>query len=492
MRAVRERGDDGAIAVMTALLTVVIFGMAALAIDIGMLAMERQKLHDAVDSAAHAGAYAMPGDGATAIKAARDMALSNDPDLTYDMTEHNPEVRLWCVVASTGTTPPAVQTSQIPSTCNPGPAPYTTSKYPDLRCNGAICKIPCAPSTTTHCNTVEVVAEKKVPFGFANIFDRSFGSTGSVASAACKGSCGAESPNPLDVVVVADRTLSLSSGDRSAMKTAIKDMLKEMDPSMHFLALGTIHKSETVSGCVSGAYSIPTPDRRNPLDEADMNRGTWVPTDFSNDYVTGAPGARAWKTTDPVYKAIDCLTSSDADYGTHLAAPMKEAARKLLGFSSSNLASLSSSNPRPGEVRKVIIFETDGQPNEKVSTSASNSVTVSGDPRKTDGGDACANLVKAAQSAKDHGILVMTIGFGDATTARCESGGRLTRDVLAEAASHGPSGPSTANSCSSTDAPLENADGDYFFCSARGSDFRNIFLTALSQVSKGVKLVRLP
>ena len=120
----------------------------------------------------------------------------------------NPHIRLWCLVASTGTST-SVRTDQIPSTCYPGPAPYTTARYPDLRCNTKICKIPCAPTLTTTCNTVEVVAEKDVDFGFANVFGRSERDRpGAVPSAACKGSCGQEAPNPLDVVFMADRTRS--------------------------------------------------------------------------------------------------------------------------------------------------------------------------------------------------------------------------------------------------------------------------------------------
>lgn len=38
----------------------------------------------------------------------------------------------------------------------------------------------------------------------------------------------------------------------------------------------------------------------------------------------------------------------------------------------------------------------------------------------------------------------------------------------------------------------ENSDGDYFFCAATGTDMASIFTTALSQVSKGIKLVRIP
>lgn len=476
------RDERGATAIIVALVSVVLFGAAALGVDIANLTMERQELHDAVDAAAQAAAFDLPA--TTAATTATTFAKFNDPDA-------NPTSKLYCVIAANSSNQPS--SSQVPTTCDPdGTGVYVGGGW---SCAGGICAKPCSTtSPNAKCNTVRVEAKKDVPFLFAPVIGYDKGNTGAVVSAACKGSCGAETPNPLDVVVVADRTLSLSDQNRSDMKSAIKDMLKQMDPTMHFLAFGTIHKSETISGCVSGAYDVATPTTKFPLDADDMNRGVWVPTDFSKDYVTGAPGARAWKTTDPVYKAIDCLPASDADYGTHLAAPMKEAARKLLGYSSSNLATLTAANPRPGDVRKVIIFETDGEPNEKVTNGGSTAVDGAvGDPRSTNGVTACQNLVDVAASAKAKNIIVITIGFGGATTARCEgSGSRRTKDVLAEAASPGPSGASTANSCTGADVALENTDGDYFFCSATGSDFKNIFLTALSQVQKGIKLVKLP
>jgi hypothetical protein len=66
--------------------------------------------------------------------------------------------------------------------------------------------------------------------------------------------------------------------------------------------------------------------------------------------------------------------------------------------------------------------------------------------------------------------------------------------VLAAAASSVEGVPSTAdNNCSSNDERLaENADGDYFFCAASGTDMAPIFRTALSQASKGVKLIKMP
>jgi hypothetical protein len=499
----RRRDEKGAIAVMTVILSVVIFGAAAIAIDISMLAMERQKLHDAVDAAAHAGAYVMPGDGATAIKAARDMALANDPDLVYDFTEQNPQIRLWCLVASTGTST-SVRTDQIPSTCNPGPAPYTTARYPDLRCNTKICKIPCAPSLSTTCNTVEVVAEKDVPFGFANVFGRSEGSTGSVSSAACKGSCGQEAPNPLDVVFMADRTTSMSDADRGLMKTAILDSLKTMTPSLHYVAFGALHKSRTGTSCATD----PTTYDASKSEADNVKAGSWVPVGFSNNYLSSS-ATPTLNTSSNLYKGVSCLPNSAvpgyprSSYGTHLASGMKGAARYLLGLAPNNLSSLP---PRPGTVKKVMIFETDGMPDEildggSTSLTATEDVGAGLNGTGSNGQKGCDNFLDVAKNAKAAGITVITVGFGQATTKRCkksegESGSTSrVRDVLAAAASVDPAtgAASTASACNSpAERTAENSDGDYFFCAAQGSELSNIFKTAVAQISTGVRLVKLP
>ena len=519
LRTAGSGDEDGAVAFMTALLAAVIFGMAAIAIDISMLAMERQKLHDAVDAAAHAGAFTMPGDGDTAMKAARNMALANDPDLTYDFTEHNPKIRLWCVVASTGTET-SVRTDQIPSTCNPGAAPYTTSNYPDLRCNTRICKIPCAPSLTTTCNTVEVVAAKDVDFGFANIFGQSKGSTGSVSAAACKGSCGQESPNPLDVVFMADRTPSMSAPNRELMKTAITDTLKTMTPSLHYVAFGALHKSvPTDSTCASASTTS----------SAGATGGEWVAAKFSDDYLTTS-AAPTLDPSDPLVRSIQCLPAATGGFGTNLAAALKGAGRYLTGKDSNNLSSLPS---RPGNPQKVLIFETDGMPDETIANTA-----YSGLGDKTDfsagpngqcpgnrygtdgycrnpyvkngnGRQGCENFKNMAAEIKAQGVIVITVGFGEAATAGCDVTNRSNRldqpnrtdsahpvrDYLAAAASASPltGQPSRAEGCGSAPAiAAENQDGDYFFCAAQGSELAGIFKTAIAQVSTGVRLVKLP
>ncbi len=70
----------------------------------------------------------------------------------------------------------------------------------------------------------------------------------------------------------------------------------------------------------------------------------------------------------------------------------------------------------------------------------------------------------------------------------------LVNSTLAAAASPVDGVPSVAdNSCANAAQQLaENSDGDYFFCAASGSDMAPIFKTALSQVTKGIRLLKLP
>ena len=67
-RALQRRHEDsGAVAVIVAALVIVLFGMAALGVDIAQQMRDRQDLRDTMDTAAHAGAYELPGNGAGAM-----------------------------------------------------------------------------------------------------------------------------------------------------------------------------------------------------------------------------------------------------------------------------------------------------------------------------------------------------------------------------------------------------------------------------------------
>ena len=66
-------------------------------------------------------------------------------------------------------------------------------------------------------------------------------------------------------------------------------------------------------------------------------------------------------------------------------------------------------------------------------------------------------------------------------------------NVLA-GASGGPDKPTGASTGCTGDAQIaaENSDEDLFFCAAEGDDLAPLFVTALSKVTSGVKLIKLP
>lgn len=450
-----------------ALLVPVLFAALALALDFGKLAYERQDLSNALDAAALAGAGSLPNDPTSAQSAAVAYAKSNDP-------QANPAITFRCLVASTG---PAktVASGQVPNVCDPG----TTS---GAKCDEKVCSIPCAPGAGRTCNTIIVTAAKDVPFAFAPVIGVTTGNTGSLASTACKGSCGAQIPNPMDIVMVADRTGSMSTDDRNAMVAGIKGTLQTMTREQQYVALGTIGRSKTSPG---SCITTPSTSRTD---------GPWIPVPFSNNYTNNPAtpgGIPPLNTSSSLVSGLNCLGSSGT--GTYLAAPLKSAARYVLGKSTNNLGTLP---VRSTPAKKAIILETDGEPNEENVSGGSTDLNTSSELGSTNGTTACNNLKSVATNAKNEGLLIITVAFGDANSARCNgSGTDLVRTVLASAASPKAAGvPSTAsNDCSTTALrATENADGDYFFCAATGAEMGPIFASAVNAISTSSRLIRLP
>ncbi len=468
-RRVGPRGGGarqrGASAVIVALMVPVLFAAAAMTIDVGKLVYERQRLNNALDSAALGGAYLLPGDLLGAQAAALNLAKLND-------LQANPAATFWCVIASTGAakTP---DTSQIPGVCNPGTAA-------GAKCDEKICAVPCSIGLGRTCNTMTLTDAKDVPFAVAPAIGINKGNTGAVAATACVGSCGAVTPNPMDVVLVADRTGSMSTADRNLMVSGIKSTLQTMTKDQKYVALGTIHRSSATPGlCITtGSASATT--------------GPWIPVPFSNDYtlLPAFPGATpALNPISTLISGLNCLPASSS--GTYLASPMKAAARYLLGLAPNNLASLPA---RSQPAKKAIIFETDGQPNETaiVGTTSLNDATDIG---TTNGTTACNNLKTVAANAKAQGILIVTVAFGAANTAQCAGGGEFVRNVLAAASSPDSTGnPSIADNDCGTAAKrsAENSDGDFFFCAASGTELGPIFVSAVNAISPNSRLIRIP
>ena len=458
--------ERGAVTVLFALMMTVLFGAAALAIDIAMLYAKRQQLQNAVDAAVTAGAFHLP-DSAKAQAAALRYAQANSPGIS-------PTITFACVVGSvvnSSGVPTGPRTSDIPSTCNPGVYSLPTP----LPCNTKVCVIPC-PSTGV-CNSIRVSAKDVVPFGFAKILGFNRGSTGTIKGTACSGTCGMKSINPMDVVFVADRTGSMSSTNRNLMVQAIRDTLTKMTPSLQFVAFGTIGRSTATPGsCLSAPSSSET-------------SGPWVPVRFVNDYLD-ASGAAATGST--LVQSLNCLTASST--GTYLANPLKVAAYYLLNpavLSSTYTAMQSARSYAP---TRAIIFETDGQPNESGTNQITGNASIdTSNVGNSNSGLACQNFQAVATAAKAAGILIVTVSFGDANTATCGSGSTLqnVRDVLASAASPKSQGvPSAASDCSTAAGrTAENTDGDFFFCAAGGAELSGIFTTAVGQISGSARII---
>ncbi|MBP2269277.1 hypothetical protein J3A64_004817 [Pseudarthrobacter sp. PvP004] len=461
-----EPPERGGSIVIFALLVPLLFAALALALDFGKLAYERQDLSNALDAAALAGAGSLPNDPTTAKTAAISYAKSNDP-------QADPTIAFRCLVASTGASK-TVASGQVPNVCDPGATAGAI-------CNETLCSIPCVPGGTKTCNTIIVTATKDVPFAFAPVIGVNTGNTGALSAIACKGSCGTQIPNPMDIVMVADRTGSMSDADRNLMVAGIKSTLQTMTKEQQYVALGTIGRSATTPGsCITKPSTSQT-------------TGPWLPVPFTNNY-TNTPatpgGVPPLNTSSPLVSGLTCLNSSST--GTYLAAPLKSAARYVLGLTPNNLGTLP---VRSTPARKAIILETDGQPNEE-NISGSTDLGTATDIGNTNGTVACNNLIDVAKKAKEHGLLIITVSFGEANLARCNGGSTsFVRDVLAAAASpKAPGVPSTAsNDCQSTASrAAENGDGDMFFCAATGAEMGPIFASAVNAISTNSRLIRLP
>ncbi len=476
-----RRDERGVVTVIVAFLSIVLMMAAALAIDSSMRTNRQQSLRAGLDSAAQSGAYKLPDANAAKADALTFVRL-HDASETGSLA---PSVDFWCVVASTGSGPNySVDSAQIPSTCNPGPAPYTVANYPMLRCSALLCAIPC-PTTAT-CNTIRVSQARDVPFTFAPAGGIYTGSTGAVLSVACKGTCGTLITNPMDVAVIADRTGSMSAGDVTAMIAGIKGMYQVMTPSQQYVALGGIGRSATTTNSTASCDST---NQGLTWPSASATAGQWIPVKFSNDYLTGT----SLNTASPLVKGTNCLTNKSST-ATHLAAPFKAAARYLLGYDANNLSSLPA---RVGTPQKAIIFETDGQPNETLSGGSAN-LSTPGDLGSSNGNTACGNLNTVATNAKAANILVVTVAYNLVKNCDGTSGSTSSPTVasqLAAAASpRSPGVPSLAdNDCTTAGGrAAENADGDFFFCGASGDDLAPLFKTAFGQIAGKIRLLNLP
>lgn len=530
-KRIRLQREKGAVALVVALCMVMLLAAGALGVDIAKLAYERQALRAAVDAGAQAGGYALNNrTGAQAKLDAVAFTKSSAPDLL--LTSAQVQAATYCTVALKVGTLSTPEPGQVAYQC-PGSGWVEGSAV--TGCNSTMCTVPCLE--TGHCNTIKVTAQKTVDFMFGPAIYIPTGSTGALSSASCRGDCGGSpAPNPMDVVVMADRTASMTSGDIDAVKSGVKAMLAKMNREQQFVAFGAIHKSVTRASCLTSVPkkgekafeytytyysngSIKTTTKGNLA-------GTWVPVPFSYDYTTGDinKGTAVTNESSLLADQIDCMAKygrndttaapgylyaadeypSDANgLGTHLASALKGAARYLYGSTlggSNNLggAGFPDRSTLGVPVKKVIILETDGRP-EELFTSGSSALDLTNgkDIGSTDGEDACDNLGTVAEKVKDlENSLIITIAYGSASTQTCKGGWTPVRNVLAAAASPklGTNIASVADQDCTTEngRKTENADNDFYFCAATDDELKYIFTAAIGNANEKTKFIKVP
>ncbi len=264
-----------------------------------------------------------------------------------------------------------------------------------------------------------------------------------------------ESPQPVDLVLILDRTGSMNGTPLSKVRAATQAFLKYLQPKNESIALallGQSYNTQTCTGANAGAYGVPITGQGG----ASAN-GTWMAAPYPlkppvNDYQTSTG---ALNPASQIVKTVNCLY--DDKQTTDLGDPVAAATSYLKNYG------------RPG-AKQGIVLMTDGAANQP-------------DP----GTMPCSYANDKATAAKAAGIQVLTIGFftsaNQPETCVKDTSGAFRNapvtQVLASMASPIKGVPANNNGC----VPLENTDGDNFFCEPKDGDITSVFLAAAAQIT---------
>jgi len=400
-RLVARRDESGLVFVWTTLFLLVLLGFAALAVDLGHSYFVGEREQNAVDAAALAGAPYLPADPAAAHDAALQLASVNG------FTDGQDGVRV----------------SAAPSPTDPSQLEVTISQDVPTWFGGAI--------------------------GFHTM---------TVAKSGVGVASEASSATPVDMVLILDRTGSMSAQDLQNVKDASLALLGTLDTSVDHVALGVLGPSSTTTACSGngndGGFGLKGSGANTTWLAAPYPNGPLL-NDYRNSDGTLNYGSQ-------IVKTINCLNTSSV--GTDLGDPVAAAQAYL------------AANGRP-DAQHDIILMTDGSANQPNNTS-------------------CNYANNDATSAKNAGITIVTIGFGIGH-APCEDvsgpyarvapstvGANATK-LLADMASPVAGVPAADDhDCSQqSGVDAENTDGDNFFCVPKGQDLTSVFVTAASQVT---------
>lgn len=468
-------GQRGQIVILFALMLVLLMGLAAIVVDVGVLRRSTAELATSVDSGALAGGAQLPAtstNATTITTSAVSYLNANYPGLSP--AADSSWITYLCLVGLANGLPDG---SQIPAVCDPGSPAKTSLNCSTWRCGGGVATAPCVPSVGSNkCNVIVVKGSANVAYRFGPAIGVGSGSTGTIQSAACQGACGGPPTVPVDLALILDRTGSMS-GNYDDLALAANTVLQIYNPAIQWVSLGTLGPSSGTTTCTGVTGALSNAAGSDPGSAYPANRPNWMPVGLSGTG-TGVPVSDAYvnasgtlNASSPIVKAIKCIgLGENSSTGTNLSSPLRIARQYL---------------PATGRagVKKGIIFETDGTPN-RSSTGTASDYT-------------CAAASNEAALAKAAGIEVFTVGFGDAATETCPDGSSVTDTAgkhwsglnvykLLDAMASGPAvGTPTCTNA-------ENIDGDHFFCKTDPATLKDVFKSAATILAAGARLIALP
>jgi putative Flp pilus-assembly TadE/G-like protein len=445
---------------LAALTIVILFAAVAFVIDISRLYHERQVLQNAVDFGSLAGAQDLPVQGTSQANAAsaiaRTVAIANAPQVaTAGLT-----ITYQCVVGdrnADGIPDP----EDIPFVC--GPTGSWTGGWV-AKSNRMIHD--CDPFAGDKCNTIRLTTSNTIPYYFAPVIGVNTGNTGTVAAASCKGACGAAMA-PIDVVMVLDRTGSMTTTDVANVKNAALAVLDFYEPADQWIGMVSLPYGKGSPGSLGSTGKCVAYGDRRTASQGNPNppptyqvyptlAGSnlwWATSGLSQDY----KNATGINPNSNLVQEINCIQRApDYVYSTSQGG-LPSQNHTNLGDSLDSARAMLAAYGRP-TVPDVIIFMTDGQANQPSSMQP------------------CKYFNDKATIAKNAGQTIFTIAYGlDSPPVTCASsdgpqfaGKAATYNLAMAATLSDDQWPGTCNA-------LENKDGDHYFCTPATADLEPVF-----------------
>jgi hypothetical protein len=504
---VRLNDERGVVAVVVALLMVVLGGSAAMTFDMSRLRHERHLIQAAVDLGSLAGAAYMPVSTPATAAQAEAVALEVASANAGQLSSGNVSISFLCVVSDPEGNGGA-DSDELRYRCGHPDVDWGDGLWTSR--NGKASH-PCNPYAGDVCNTIKLTASSSIDFYFAPLLGFNSGSTGAVQAASCRG-CG---PVPIDMVIIVDRSRSMSSSDVANVRNAIGNPDGALNSILEFYSPANVRV---------GLVALPYKEASNPnfmddrqdydgiADNVTATATRWRVQPLSTNYrlasgnlnmasplVQSVVNLQQGNTTVYVNGLVSSCQvrcpfsygSGHTDYGDPIAA-----AQWMLE---------NDPNERPS-VPDVIVFMGDGEANQPqlfqdLPGAPSGREPVTGSYNPCAYANTQATLAKATPPAGQDQTTIFSLAYGagggPTSDARCLSdwtpspfaGSVYATTFFSTVASPlSTGGPSTDNLPGGC-ATNENTDGDFYYCEERGDNLSTVFLQIATATMQHSQLV---